>query len=936
MRDHKALLPLEVLIIFSSRPAFVLAGAIIGLLLGGASGGALLGLGVGALGGYLLFSQRMLEAASERQARELERLTADTPSSRDAGRDHLAAEREIVEPPAAVSVDAPAPESPSDLKPATAGVLSERALSDSVAPVAENVRVHSYVSQPPEPSGFDTAVERAKEWLTTGNVPVKVGIVLLFFGVAFLFKYAVDNALFKLPIELRLLGVSVVGFGLFVTGWRLRERSRTYALNLQGGGIGLLYLTVFAAFRLYSVIPAMPAFALLVALTLAAGVLAVRQNARALAIMGSIGGFLAPVLASTGQGSHVALFSYYLVINLAIVAIAWHRSWRSLNLIGFLFTFGVGTAWGFQYYRPELFASTEPFLVINFLFYVAIAVLFALKQPPRLRGLVDGTIVFGTPVIAFSLQAQLVQDTTYGLAISAAAVAVFYGGIAAWLYTRREATLALLRQSFTVLAVGFATLAVPLALDDRWSAITWALEGAAVVWIGVRQTDILARVGGSILIVAAGYFYLEHGWKHDLGWPVLNGNVLGGMLIALAALLASRLLNQDPAKLPFQNVASVGLLIWGTCWWIGTGTAEIDDRMTHGEVHVFVVFLALSAALLAFRARAADWTAGRRVTYTLIPALALAGPQYLDEFGHLLSGWGVLSWLIAIPATYFVLWSAEGRSTKALPWLHAATLVLLTVAVGYEGIWLAWDRGLSDTWRTSAGGFAMLVLIVAVLLTRSRAHWPFEPHRRTLMDTCGGLLVLVMTLACIAALHDGGNPAPLPYVPLLNPFDALMVATLGAAVWFLRLPWTDAETTVLEHRSTAWAITAGFAFVLTTLAVVRGVHLLADVSWNAFALSRSTSVQAALSVYWALLGVAAMTWGTRRSHYWAWLGGVALMVVVVLKLFFVDLGNSGTLARIVSFLVVGSLLLVVGYFAPRPPRPGQAATEPEPANATVD
>ena len=160
-----------------------------------------------------------------------------------------------------------------------------------------------------------------------------------------------------------------------------------------------------------------------------------------------------------------------------------------MNIIGFVFTFGVGTIWGLQYYVPELFRSTEPFLILYFLFYTAIAVLFAFRQPPKLRGFVDGSLLFGTPTIAFALQTQLLGDTEYGLAISAAVVAAFYAALAVWLKRTQESNFDLLAQSFIALSVAFATIAIPLAIDDRWTAIAWALEGTALVWVGYGRME---------------------------------------------------------------------------------------------------------------------------------------------------------------------------------------------------------------------------------------------------------------------------------------------------------------------------------------------------------------------------------------------------------------------------------------------------------------
>src|SRR5690606_33806852 len=162
------------------------------------------------------------------------------------------------------------------------------------------------------------------------------------------------------------------------------------------------------------------------------------QNAMSLAVLGVSGGFLAPILASTGGGSHVALFSYYAMLNAGVLGVALFKAWRPLNVLGFAFTFGIGTLWGARFYRPEFFASTEPFLVIFCLQYLAIAVLFAFREAPNLRHYVDGTIVFGVPLVAFGLQARLVKDIEYGAAWSAVALAATYL-VLAWALHRRHA-----------------------------------------------------------------------------------------------------------------------------------------------------------------------------------------------------------------------------------------------------------------------------------------------------------------------------------------------------------------------------------------------------------------------------------------------------------------------------------------------------------------
>ncbi len=325
---------------------------------------------------------------------------------------------------------------------------------------------------PPQPSAL-------WNFFFGANALVRFGVIVLFFGVAFLLKYASEHI--EIPIEARLIAVALGAIVMLAIGWRLRLARPGYALIIQGGGIGVLYLTVFAAFRLYQLLPGGLVFALLAAMAIFSAMLAVLQDSRSLAAIGVSGGFLAPILASTGGGSHVALFSFYALLNLGILIIAWFKAWRSLNLLGFAFTFIIGLVWGGRYYRAEFFASTEPFLILFFLFYVAIAVLFALRQDASIKSPVDGTLVFGVPLVAFGLQTALVHETEYATAFSALALSGFYLLLAKGLFTRLSDNMRLLVESFLALGVVFGTLAIPLALDGRWTAAAWALEGAAII-----------------------------------------------------------------------------------------------------------------------------------------------------------------------------------------------------------------------------------------------------------------------------------------------------------------------------------------------------------------------------------------------------------------------------------------------------------------------
>ena len=198
----------------------------------------------------------------------------------------------------------------------------------------------------------------------------------------------------------------------------------------------------------------------------------------------------------TRDASHVALFSYYAALDTGIATVAWFRAWRRLNLLGFVFTFIIGAWWGAEFYQPHYFATTQPFLVFFFILFVAVTIMHAWRQPPRLTGYVDGTLAFGVPLAAYTLQHRLASGFEYGPAISALGFSAFYAVAAVLIRQRGRDWMRLLMQSFVALSAAFGTLAIPLAVDGSWTSAAWALEGAAVVWIGARQNRRLALLSG--------------------------------------------------------------------------------------------------------------------------------------------------------------------------------------------------------------------------------------------------------------------------------------------------------------------------------------------------------------------------------------------------------------------------------------------------------
>lgn len=764
---------------------------------------------------------------------------------------------------------------------------------------------------PPPPSRPDplTLVRAVRRWFSEGNVPVKVGMLVLFAGVAALLKYASDHGWMTFPVELRLAGIALAALAGLVFGWRQRVHKRSFGLSLQGGAIGVLLLVVFAAFKLYHFIPVDAAFALSIVLVAGAGVLAVKQNAIALALLGILAGFLAPLWLSTGQGSHVALFGYYAVLNAAIFAIAWWRPWRVLNVLGFMFTFAIGTLWGVLKYRAQDFATTEPFLLLFFAFYLIIPILYAWRRAAGKRDLLDGCLVFGTPLVVFALQAGLLEGERRPLALFALGLGAIYAALAWWLQRREH--FAALVAPYAILAVGFATLAVPLALSAQATASVFALEGAALVWLGLRQHSRLQQGAGALLQLGAAVSFLVG--SVDAAVPmqaIANPAFMGALLIALAG-IASAWSYRRAGELQL----ALSCYLWGLAWWIGNGANEITRfAEASTQADLMLVLFALTGWIAAEVHRRAP---ARALAWTATLALAAALPFALAQdstHAYPLAGMGLFAWLAFALAGWRMLLALRSDDASIAGLAHAAWLLAWPLVIGLSLHHGASQLVLGEGWRFAAAALPWLATATAL---QWRPQWIAGPMVERFEEWRGSLQLLfaaLLGLGWLGALRLAGDSSPLPWLALLNPLDLMQVLTLVVLAAWLASPRAPHG---LRARRLQWLAVAGF--VLVSMITLRATHHWGGVAWGGAMFSTSL-VQTSLTVVWSVLGVLAWILGSRRGQRSLWLAGAVLMAVVLAKLVLIDRQHLGSGFGIASFLAYGLLCTAVGYFAPAPPR----------------
>lgn len=863
---------------------------------------------------------------------------------------------------------APAPASAETVRPVTLVELDVPATppvpvrTPPPAPQPAPVLTQRPPTPPAPPTPPPAWLLAIKTWLFTGNLVAKFGLLILLIGVGFLVTYTAQRV--TVPIELRLAGVVVADIALLLWGWRIRTTRRDVALPVQGASLAILMVVVFGAFARLHLIPSGLAFPLLVALTVFTCVLALLQDAFWLAVFGIAGGFAAPLLVSTGSGNHVALFSYYALLNAGVLALALRRSWRALNLLGFAATFVIGGAWGVLRYTPDHYASSQAFLILFFLFYVGIALAWAHRRAPSFNDAVDASLVFGTPMAAFAMQYALVKDMPFGVAFSALALGLFYIGLAAMLRRAGKAQ-PLLVATFIALATIFGTLAIPFALSGTLTSAAWALEGAGLVWVGLRQQRALAWRFGLLVQVGAWLAFLEAhadpalwGSSHDL--PAL---LLGTALLAAAAAITSWLLRSKDGD---QRVATRAMLAgagawWylAALWWAAASLARFFSDIVFNpvaastgslQVAIYTV-LASASALAAFTAaRKLAWPALRWLS---VPAwvilTAASGAMLVDLYGYF--SWPTLqqalAWGVAWLCADFLL-----RRWLALPWPLAATwhkyLHLLRVGAPWLMLWPLFSRLIADWlmvdpaqrdlltlsgWRVS-GSWShfipawLMMLGVFWVAARSRTNaWPTAPlgawYRHVLIPVAAGWCML---LALFWNLQQDGAMAPLPYLPVLNPLDlstafALLLWMASYRLWQHGQAAGAAQPAIvaLMPRIAAFAAWGWLNMILLRTAA----HYL-GIDYRLDALAQSTFIQAMLSLAWSISALVIMRRAGRHGFVDArklWMLGAVLLAAVVGKLFLVDLSNTGTIARIVSFVGVGLLMVVIGYLAPYPSDP---------------
>jgi uncharacterized membrane protein len=632
--------------------------------------------------------------------------------------------------------------------------------------------------------GLDLEQRIGARWATW------VGIVAILFGVALFLKWAFDNAFLgpAARVALGLLaGLVMLGGGLLLH----RRRDVPYlSEGLAGGGLGVLYLSLFAAHALYGLVGPTPAFVAMFAVTLLGTAVAVASSRLITAVLAVLGGLLTPVLLQVDRTDERNLLAYLLVLDALVLLTARFRTWPTLNRLAW-----IGTALLLLptlLHEPEAPRPLTRLLLLSALFLIFLVV-------PLFR---DYAVPAGTARRADQIDLVLV------VANAAAYFWAVYGTLEAWRPSWEGAYALGLAVLYRLVAADYAsrvpddrvtvdlhegvswtflTLAIPLALNGQWVTVGWAVQGVMLLWLAARAPVRVAAWGGlaALLLAAVRAVALDAYWSAD--------------------------------TMPVWNLAFL--------------------------VHLLVVVALAVGGWLAGRARGLEtpgWTpAGLRATLWVAAVGTLAVQFWREPSGY---------WPAVLLIAELVVVGLLARVSSSPAFVVATPLL--------AGVVLARVLGADDDLaRGAAGSLVSLVLLIRVA-------------------------------ACVAVGLAGGALTRSTATPRVAAVGRALSGVAGLALLFvLSVNWTRYQ----ESRA-ATARSAGRN------------QLVAELRWR---------TQVGLSLLWTLYAAAALAWGFIRSNPAVRYAALGLFGLTVIKVFAVDLGAVKTGYRILSFLVLGVVLLLV-------------------------
>lgn len=691
---------------------------------------------------------------------------------------------------------------------------------------SEEKRITGERSRVDDGAAAGSSLPRARRDLETligGKWLPWVAMIALTVGVGLFLKLAFDNQ--WIGAGARVLLGAAAGCALLALAEFLHARGyRPYAHVLTGGGILILYLSVYAARVFYDLVGVTAAFALMGVVTATAVLLAVRRDARSIAVLGLVGGFATPILLRTGVDRQIGLFSYVAFLDAGVLALAYFKRWRVLNHLAYASTGVLFVGWAISYYEPWKEWRTFFFLTLFFMMFSALAVLHnVLRQRPA-RWLDISLIISNATLYFAASYAVLYERHESLLAALALALAILYSLLYYTAHARHRED-RLLPLAYVGAAITFLTIAIAVRFDQHWVTIGWAMEGLALTWLGLRTGERAPRY----FALAVFTFAVEHWFVFDLReFAPLFGASFVPLLNTRAVSCA----------------AIVGALAGS--FHLYRRRAEGIDKEERGIIAGALTLAANALVLTQLTADVVDYfDAAVAVASAVSGDQMTAHVQSIQNSSHL---------------TLTLLWTVYAAAAVAFGLRRNVKLLR------YAGL----------AWLAATG---------IKILSRDAGFYDAAWHAPLFNQTFAAFVVFVAACWCVAHLYARAGEEVIGADERREAMASLAVVGNLFAVAALSLEASGYFRKQLAERAAAGANT-------------RDLRL---------------AQQLSLSLVWMVYGGATLLFGHVRQNKTLRVFALALLAATTVKVFFFDLSGLEKLYRIISFIVLGLVLLAVSF-----------------------
>jgi uncharacterized membrane protein len=477
----------------------------------------------------------------------------------------------------------------------------------------------------------------------------RVGALAVVVGAGFGFRYAVDQGWIGLRLRV-MLGILLASVLIAIGDWTKKRGWPVYAAAITGGGIGLMYLTLWAAVGVYGLLSASAGFLCLIGVSGLGCALAVRHESQTLALLSIIGGFVNPFITGASAEMPHGLYLYILSIDLAVVALSFLRPWNLLEKVAFISSWivlevGAGTP------RLSMIAATGIFLMFGVLPYARVLL-------GRDQGTTDLAMVpINGLLYYFAIFARSTGDFEPYRGLVTLGLAAFF--LIGTLVIRGRDRDEYVETTSAALAFFFITMWVPVQLGVELIPFGWAIEAVVLLSLAVVHDDERLRIGGWIILVMAGMtelFVVADGPE-----SVLHENYGRFVMIALVAALyigaylehRSQERHTRDLALVAANVVTLGWLsleVYAAVWY-NVVNPRIED-LHFGLSGVWALYAALLLGVgIYFRARGARLMSLVLFGITIVK-MALHDLWLLDTLQRLIGFTGIGAILLVCSLTY--------------------------------------------------------------------------------------------------------------------------------------------------------------------------------------------------------------------------------------------------------------------------------------------